>query len=590
MLACFVSNAQSPTQTPTSGKAEGDRDAGTTAAPLELSPQPMPGPFRFTDVVKDSGVDFVHFSGTTPDKHFPTANGSGVALFDYDGDGRLDLYFATATNLPLGTGPKNRNRLYKNLGGWRFRDVTESAGVGFAGFCHSALAGDIDNDGDQDLFLFNCGPNVLFRNNGDGTFTDISASAGISRPGWSTGGAFLDFDNDGDLDLYVANYGDWTLPRDDIFCGRKAPTPIRVYCSPRFIRPAKHFLYRNNGDGTFTDVYDTAISSVDPQTGKPAPRSDGRGFAAVAADLNADGRVDLHVANDLSPNFLFLNRGDGTFEDATEASGAAFDTRGQPQSSMGVDAEDIDGDGLPELYVTNYSNEYNTLYQNLSNGTFLDMTAFFGLAGDTFPFVGWGTALADFDSDGWPDNFVANGHVDDNRVQLGQNYEYAQPALLFANQAGKRFRLATRGAGAYFEGKHSGRGAAFGDIDNDGDIDIVVSHKDGPPALLRNDSPRRGGWIRLDLRGTRSNRDAVGARIEVDLDGRVIHRQRKGGGSVEASNDPRVLVGLGPDPHIKKLTIRWPSGAVGILDKLEPDAAYRVTEPAKLERVTDPQP
>ncbi len=557
----------------------GDRQVDDVDEPDVLSKQAEPSPFRFAEIARDAGIDFVHFSGMTAEKYFPTANGSGVAVFDYDNDGKLDLYFATATLLPLGTAKKGSNRLFKNLGGGKFQDVTERAGLGFAGFCHGIVVGDIDNDGDPDVFLCNYGANVLFLNKGDGTFRDISKSAGIDRPNWSSGGAFLDYDNDGDLDLYVANYGIWKLPEDDQFCGQLEPKKVRLYCSPNFIRPAKHQLYRNNGDLTFTDVYDQAILTVDPETQKPKPRSDGRGFAAVTADLNGDGLIDIYVANDMCPNFLFLNRGDGTFEDATESSGAAYDEKGQAQSGMGVDAEDVNGDGLPDLLVTNFANEYNTLHLNLVNGLFMDATAFYGLAADTMPFVGWGTALADFDNDGWPDNFVANGHVDDNRRQLGQHYEYAEPPLLFVNLKGKRFRLATRDAGPYFETKHVGRGAAFGDLDNDGDLDIIVNHKDAAPALLRNDTRSDNHWVRLELRGTQSNRDGIGTRVEVDVGGRTIFRQRKGGYSLESSNDPRLLIGVGPNGEVDRVTLRWPSGAVSTLEHLKTDRSYQIVEP-----------
>ena len=557
----------------------GDRQIDFADEPVELSEQTEPSPFRFTEIAREAGIDFVHFSGMTAEKYFPTANGSGVAMFDYDNDGKLDLYFATATLLPLGIARKGPNRLFKNLGGGNFQDVTESAGVGFAGFCHGIVVGDIDNDGDQDIFLCNYGANVLFLNNGDGTFRDISKPAGIDSPNWSSGGAFLDYDNDGDLDLYIANYGIWKLPEDDQFCGQLEPKRVRLYCSPYFIRPAKHQLYRNNGDLTFTDVYDQAILSIDPETSKPRPRTDGRGFAAVTADLNGDGRIDIYVANDMSPNFLFLNRGDGTFEDATESSGAAYDEKGQAQSGMGVDAEDVNGDGLPDLIVTNFANEYNTLHLNVVKGLFMDATSFYGLASDTVPFVGWGTALADFNNDGWPDNFVTNGHVDDNRRELGQKYEYAEPPLLFLNLRGKRFRLATRDAGPYFETKHVGRGAAFGDIDNDGDIDIVVNHKDAPPALLRNDTKSENHWVRLELQGTRSNRDAIGTRVEIKAGGRTIFRQRKGGYSLESSNDPRLLIGVGPAREVDKVTLRWPSGMVSTLEHIKTDRSYKVVEP-----------
>ena len=576
--------ASSPPAAGASAKAKpavvGDRLSSVSAEPVVMTKQTESSPFRFAEIAKESGIDFVHFSGMNADKHFPTANGSGCTLFDYDGDGLLDAYFCSATLLPLDTAQKGPNRLFKNLGGNQFKDVTDASGLGFRGFCHAALAGDLDNDGDPDVILCNYGQNRLYINQGNGTFKDASQGSGIDKPGWSSGGAFLDYDNDGDLDVYISNYGEWSFPKDDQYCG-DIEKKIRLYCSPRSIRTVKHFLYRNNGNGTFTDVYDQVIKTIDPETRKLKPRSDGHGFGVVTADLNNDGKIDIYVANDMNPNFLFLNLGDGTFEDATDTSGAAFDEKGQAQSGMGVDAEDVDGDGLTDLFVTNFQNEYNTLYQNLGKGTFMDSTPYFGLAADTTPWVGWGTALADFDNDGWPDNFVANGHVDDNRKLLGENVDYEEPALLFWNKGGKRFRLATRDAGPYFDGRHVGRGAAFGDIDNDGDIDILVNHKDGPAALLRNDSPTKNHWVRVKLQGSKSNRDGVGAKIEVTAGGRTIHRQRKGGYSMEGTNDPRVTVGFGPSEQVDKLIVRWPSGAVSTLETVKADKEYVVIEPAQ---------
>ena len=324
----------------------------------------------------------MHFSGMTDERYAPTANGSGVAIFDYDNDGKLDLYFATGTLLPLGTARNGTNRLYKNLGDNHFQDVTEASGLGFAGYCHGIVVGDIDNDGDQDVFLCNYGVNVLFLNNGDGTFNDISKAAGIGGSNWSTGGAFLDYDNDGDLDLYVTNYGQWKIPDDVQVCGKGN---VRTYCIPTSIKPARHILYRNNGNLTFTEVTEAA----------GVARTDGRGFGVVAADLNGDGRIDLYVANDMCPNFVFLNRGDGTFEDVTESSGAGYDAHGKTHAGMGVDAEDVDGDGRPDLFVTNYWNEPNSLYMNLGDGMFEDRTPTSGMSTDSTPWVGWGCALAD---------------------------------------------------------------------------------------------------------------------------------------------------------------------------------------------------
>ncbi len=573
---------------------EGDR-LSMIPTKIVLSKQTETSPFRFTEIAKQAGIDFVHFSGMTVEKHFPTANGSGVAVFDSDGDGRLDIYFASATLLPLGKAEEGPNRLYRNLGGDRFEDVTEKSGLGFRGFCHGIIAGDIDNDGDQDVFLCNYGHDVLYLNQGNGTYKDISKQAGVDMETWSSGGAMLDFDNDGDLDIYVSNYGRWRYPEDANHVGN-TDKKIWLYSSPRTIKTTKHHFFRNNGDLTFTDVYDKVITiekEVEDEKTKemkrvrvPEPRSDGHGFGVVAADLNNDGLIDLYVANDMNPNFLFINRGDGTFEDLSEISGAAYDINGMAQSGMGVDAEDVDGDGLPELFVTNFTNEYCTLYRNFGKGVFFDNTAFFGLASDSMPWVKWGCALADFDNDGWPDCFFTDGHVDDNRKLLGQPVEYEEPPIIFHNMAGKRFKLATRDVGPYFEERHVGRGAAFGDLDDDGDIDIVINHKDAAPALLRNDSKNANHWIRFKLRGTKSNRDAIGAKLEITAGDRVIYRQRKGGYSMQGTNDPRVLVGVGMVDTIAKAVIRWPSGAVSTLEKLKVDQTIDVIEPSKPETKT----
>jgi len=571
-----------------------------------LSKQTESSPFRFAEIAREAGIDFVHFSGMTEEKHFPTANGSGVAVFDYDNDGLLDIYFATATLLPLGTAEKGPNRLYKNLGGNHFKDVTAASGLGYRGFCHGIISGDIDNDGDQDVFLCNYGSNVLYLNNGDGTFKDVSKQAGIDEPNWSSGGAMLDYDNDGYLDIYVSNYGRWIYPEDHHKVG-DTDKKVWLYSSPRTIKTVKHLLFHNNRDGTFTDRYDQAITvedTIDDPAKKtkkkvrvPKPRDDGHGFGVVTADLNDDGLIDIFVANDMNPNFLFLNNGDGTFDDVSEISGAAYNINGMAQSGMGVDAEDVNGDGLPELFVTNFSNEYSTLYLNYGKGIFYDNTAFFGLASDSMPWVKWGCALADFDGDGWPDCFFVNGHVDNNRREIGQPIDYEEIPLLFRNIAGKRFRLSTRDVGPYFDTKHVGRGAAFGDIDNDGDIDIVVNHKDAAPALLRNDTKSSNHWVRFVLQGTKSNRDAIGTKLEVTvaIDGEVtagtkgelkrgeqtIYRQRKGGYSMQGTNDSRVLVGVGPATEIKKVVIRWPSGRITTLENLKVDQDYKVVEPAK---------
>ncbi len=575
-----------PAQAPS--KVVGDRLSGPSSA-VAVTPQSAqePSPFRFTDISKDSGIDFLHVSGMNENRYFPTANGSGLAMFDADGDGLLDLYFLTNSPLPVDKANAPSNKFYKNLGNGKFRDETASSGLGYRGFSHGVIAGDLDNDGDTDLFLATFQDNRLFRNDGKGHFEDVTEKAGL-KPGayFSSGGAMLDYDNDGDLDIYVSNYGLWDMKTDDVFCG-DTESRTRFYCSPRSIRTVPHLLYRNNGDGTFTDVAKQA----------GVGRDDGHGFGVVTGDFNGDGKVDIYVANDMNPNFLFLNKGDGTFEDATEFSGAAFDVKGQAQSGMGVDAEDFDGDGKVDLFVTNFANEYNTLYQNMNNNGFYDITTFVGLATDSMPMVGWGCSLSDFDNDSWPDCFVTNGHVDSNRVGVpyeqkpliwanvpvsGKDYVVKNTGAGAAERKKRKFRIATRDVGSYFDQGHVGRGAAFGDIDNDGDVDIVINHKDSAPSILRNDTPAgKNQWIRFDLKGKKSNSDAVGARVEIELNpDRVVSRQVKGGGSMLCANDRRLVIGLGEKSPLVKARIFWPSGIISDHAGLDVNKIHAITEPA----------
>jgi enediyne biosynthesis protein E4 len=570
LAAMLGGGCQPGASRPTSGARTSHPTAPPASNPQTSSPPSKPAKrpsIRFRDVTDRTGITFVHCSGNSPEKLYPTANGSGVAMFDYDDDGWLDLYFATTRDLPLSAPSRSQgNRLYRNRRDGTFEDVTDRAGVGFGGFCHGLAVGDVNNDGLPDLYLANLGPNVLYLNNGDGTFRDATPKSGLECSLWSSGAAMFDYDHDGRLDLYVSCYGQWTYKGDHPFCGDPGKK-VRTYCSPLSIPPRRHFLFWNRGDGTFEDRTEAA----------GILRRDGRGMGVVAADVNRDGWADLFVANDLCPNFLFLNRGDGTFEDAGEISGAACSEAGENQAGMGVDAEDTDGDGLPELFVTHFRNEYNTLYRNIDGKNFQDITASAGILQESLAEVGWGCALSDFDNDGWPDILVVNGHVDDNLAAVGQDVPYAEPSKVWRNLGDGHFLL-VRDPGPFFAENHVARGAAFGDIDNDGDIDVVVNRMNGRPAVLLNESTS-GHWIRLVLTGVRSHRSAIGARVEVHAGGRVIHRLAKGGGSFFSSNDPRLLIGIGSAGRVDRVEIHWPNGLHSTLESPAIDTTHEVREP-----------
>jgi hypothetical protein len=551
---------------PRSAGATVHRPPGGEADPDAPSPEDAgPAPIRFRDATAASGITFVHTSGDDAKKHFPTANGSGVALLDFDGDGVLDVYLATTRELPLDAPTKSQgNRLYRGRGDGTFVDVTEAAGVGFHGFTGGLAVGDVDNNGATDLFLANLGRNVLYLNNGDGTFRDATANL-PEGPAWSSSAAFLDYDADGALDLYVSCYGVWSIA-DDRFCGDE-PRGVRTYCSPQLIPTTRHYLYKNNGDGTFRDA--TREAGV--------YREDGRGMGVLAADIDDDGHIDLYVANDLCPKFLFRNKGDGTFEDISEFSGAAASEAGAYQAGMGVDAEDVDGDGRIDLFATHFRNDYNTLYRNLGGGNFQDVSALAGVVKDSMPDVGWGCALADLDNDGLHDILVVNGHVDNNLHLLNLNEPQAERPKVWHNAGGGKFRLVSD-PGPFFNTPHVARGAAFGDLDNDGDTDAIVCRLDAPPAVLLNESPPKG-WLGLKLVGTRSNRSAVGARVTLRAGGRSHVRQLKGGGSYMSANDPRLLFGLGAAAEVESVEVRWPRGGTTTLSRPAINQYHVLEEP-----------
>lgn len=535
-------------------------------------------PIRFRSAGAESGIDFKQTSGNSAEKYFPTIYGSGIAIFDFDGDGALDLFFATTRELPLDSPTTCRgNRLYRNRGDGSFEDVTEQSGLVHIGFCHGVAAGDFNGDGFIDLYIAALGSDSLYINDGYGRFYDQSASAGASNDDWSVAAAAFDYDGDGNLDLYATGYGRWAIDTPRPFCGDRTKG-IRVHCSPHSIEPVRHALYRNRGDGTFENTTEAAGIA----------RDDGRGLGVVAADLDSNGKIDLYIVNDECPNFLFLNRGDGRFDDVGELAGAARSDTGGAMAGMGVDAEDIDGDGRPELFVTNFRGEYNTLYRNLDGRSFQDMSARAGIVQDSLPDVGWGCALADFNSDGRPDMFVCNGHVDDNLQLLGEDVPQAEYAKIWRNIGDGKFRLVAD-PGPFFREPRVARSAAFGDLNDDGAIDIVVGLLDSKPALLWNESRRLGSWIGLDLIGRKSNRGAIGARVVVHTNKGMIMRQVKGGGSYLASNDPRLLIGVGAVDRIDRVEIDWPSGIKQTLTEVELDAMRVVREVEAIENATSHQ-
>ena len=526
-------------------------------------------PIHFERVM-NSGVDFQHQTGNSAERPFPAANGSGLGAIDYDLDGVYDLYFATGRSFPLdGPDPLAMgNRLYRNLRNWTFLDVTVLAGVGHLGYSAGLAVGDFNGDGFPDIYVNCYGPNVLYQNNGDGTFHPLDEGAGVNDPRWGTSAAFLDYDGDGNLDLYVCNYAKWSLATN-AFCGNHL-TNTRIFCNPNSVEAEAHGLFHNEGDGTFQE------RSVEAGVGGGS----GRGQGVIAADVDRDGLIDLYVANDLQPNFLFQNLGQGRFRDISEESGAAYDKAGQVHAGMGVDAADLNQDGLPELFVTNFEQEYNTCYDNQGQMTLLDVSEIRGLAAASRPWVGWGTALVDLDSDGLRDVIVTNGHTDANLSAMGRDSEYLQPALIWRN-LGKRFAVVSETAGDYFQERFCGRALSTVDLDNDGDLDIVIGHQDQIPALLRNDGLKevevRKKTVTLKLIGRNSGRDAIGALVQIKSGKLATFHQVRGGGSYLSAQDPRILGVC--DGAVASVTIRWPSGLESLVPDLAPGAEYVVIEP-----------
>jgi len=543
------------------------RDAPPGPAPASGStPAATAGTF-FEDVTDASGIDFIHANGGTGLRYLPETMVAGGCALDYDGDGWIDVYLVQSADLP-GAGYRGQrltNRLFRNRGNGTFEDVTDQSGTGDAGYGAGAVSADYDNDGDADLYVLNFGPNVLLRNDGGGKFTDVSAAAGVDDDRWGSSGVFFDADGDGDLDLYVVNYVIFSVATN-VTCGNPAQGRI-AYCHPDVYPASPDVFYRNRGDGTFEDA--TVASGLVETTGK--------GLGAVASDFDNDGDLDLYVANDSTPNFLFENHGDGTFEEAALFFGVGYNEEGLTEAGMGVDAGDINGDEYMDLFVTNFSRETNALYLGGPDGFVYD-TRRSGLHALSYPYLGFGTDIEDFDNDGDRDIFVTNGHVIDNIEEADDSEMWKQPSQLFLNDGRGDFSEVARERVRDLAVPRVGRGEITLDYDNDGRMDVLVSFNNDRARLFRNVLEPAGNWIGLRLQGVSGNRDGVGARVEVTAAGRRVIEETRAGSSYQTSADPRLHFGLGPDAAATRITIRWPGGSTQELSALPGGRYYRLVE------------
>jgi len=529
---------------------------------------------RFTDVTAKLGLNYVNQASHTSRKYLIETMGPGVALFDYENDGRLDIFVVNGAPLkdptpkgtiPEKTGPKYWNRLYHQKADGTFEDVTERAGLQGAGYGMGVAVGDYDNDGYEDLYVTAYGGNKLYHNNGDGTFTDVTEKAGVSGSGWSTSAAWIDLDGDGLLDLVVLRYVQWDF--DDLWCGEHK-RGYRAYCHPDFFKPIAPQVYHNDGNGHFREVSEK-IGIAKP----------GKGLGIALADYDRDGRTDVFVANDSMPEFLYHNKG-GTFEEVGLISGVAVDGEGHSYAGMGVDFADYNNDDLPDLIVTDLANQMYAVYRNIGDGTFSYESYPSGIGRMTMTHSGWGVRLMDYDNDGWKDLLIAQGHDLDTIELTFPNLRYREPMLL-AHNTGHGFADVSAEAGSVFREAWVGRGMAVGDIDNDGRLDAVVTTNDGPLYVLRNETRTTNHWLILNLVGHKSNRDAIGAEVRI-VDGKNVQMATvTTASSYLSSGDKRVHFGLGKESVAQRIEIRWPSGIQQTLKNVRGDQILRVDEPVE---------
>ncbi len=523
-------------------------------------------PFIFHDVTRETGITFQHTDGSSGERYLVETVTAGLALFDYDNDGDMDIYFLNGGALKGTQFEKPpKNELYRNEGGWKFTNVTEEAGVGDSGHGLGVAVGDYDNDGDPDIYVNNYGPNVLYRNNGNGTFTDVTKQARVDN-GFRTGAGacFLDIDKDGDLDLYASNYIDFSYDKHVT----TTANGFTIYVGPGFFPAVPDTLYRNNGDGTFTDV--------SKRSGIAAHASYGMG--TVCGDYDNDGDTDVFVANDDAGNYLFENDGTGQFEEVGLMAGIAYDIHGDEHGSMGAHCVDYNNDGLLDFYVTSYQTQLATLYRNLGEGMFEDVTRLTGAGEGTVPNVTWGAGFADFDNDGDRDIFVACGHLLDNIERFDKSSTYYETNVLLMNTGDGKFINVSDQSGDGMKVKLSSRGAGFDDLDNDGDVDVVILNSRREPTVLRNDSPSKGHWLQVRLYGVKTNRDGVGARIKVVAGDLILYDEVHSGRGYQSHYGTRLHFGLGNRTKVDRIEVQWIGGAVDVFKDIAVDQIVTVTE------------